>query len=90
MRENSASVDSSEPTGAAVRPDSVITSVSRGLLGAGESVQEGGEQDTVCPGETRFAGLPLQDGELVAQGEDFDALVGVTHRQQPHQREHAR
>jgi hypothetical protein len=30
-------------------------------------VQECGELDTVCPGKTRFAGLPLQDGELVAQ-----------------------
>jgi hypothetical protein len=44
-------------------------------------VQQGGEQSAVCPGETRFAGLPLQDGELVAQGEDLDVLVGITHWQ---------
>jgi hypothetical protein len=34
----------------------------------------------VCPSEARFAGLPLQDGELVAQRQDLDVLVGVTHR----------
>jgi hypothetical protein len=52
-------------------------------------VQQGGEQDTVCPGEARFVGLSLQDGELVAQGEDLDVLVGVAHRQQPDEGEHA-
>jgi hypothetical protein len=34
----------------------------------------------VRPSEARFAGLPLQDGELVAQRQDLDVLVGVTHR----------
>jgi hypothetical protein len=43
-------------------------------------VQESGEQSAVCPGQARLAGLPLQDGELVAQREDLDVLVGVTHR----------
>jgi hypothetical protein len=42
-------------------------------------VQESGEQSAVCPGETRFAGLSLQDGELVAQGEDLDVLADIAH-----------
>jgi hypothetical protein len=44
-------------------------------------VEESGEQSAVCAGEARFAGLSLQDGELVAQREDLDVLVGITHRQ---------
>ena len=55
---------------------------------AGESVQECGEQGAVCPSQTRFAGLPLQDGELMAQDEDLDVLVGVAHRQQSDDGEH--
>src|SRR4051794_2193018 len=49
-------------------------------LGAGKPVEESGEDGAVCPSEARFAGLSLQDGELVAQGKDLDVLVGVAHR----------
>ncbi|MFD1323622.1 hypothetical protein [Micromonospora sonneratiae] len=31
--------------------------------------------------------LPLQDGDLVAQREDFGAFVSISHRQQPQERE---
>jgi hypothetical protein len=44
-------------------------------------VQESSEQSAVRAGNTRFVGLPLQDGELVAQGEDLDVLIGVAYRQ---------
>jgi hypothetical protein len=52
-------------------------------------VRERGKDYVVCPGEARFAGLLLQDGELVAQREDFDVLVGVAPRQQADDGEHA-
>ncbi|GAA2077324.1 hypothetical protein [Actinomadura alba] len=48
--------------------------------GAGESVQQSGEQSAVYRGEAWLAGLPLQDRELVAQRQDLDVLVGVAHR----------
>jgi transposase len=46
----------------------------------GKPIEESGKESAVCRREARFAGLPLQDGELVAQREDLDVLVGVTHR----------
>jgi hypothetical protein len=34
--------------------------------------------------------LALQDGKLVAQGQDFGVLVQVAHREQPQHRERVR
>jgi hypothetical protein len=35
------------------------------------------------------AGLALQEGELVAQCQDFDVFVGTAYRQQAEKRDHA-
>jgi hypothetical protein len=53
--------------------------------GAGESVQQGGEEGPVGGGELDFLAvyLPLEDHDLVAQGEDFGVFGVVTHGQQP-------
>lgn len=51
--------------------------------GAGEPVQYGGEEYAVGRSEPGFGDLALKDGQLVAEGENLDALVGVAHRQQP-------
>jgi hypothetical protein len=46
----------------------------------GESMQQRGEERPVSSGEAGFVDLALQDGELVAQRQDIDVLVGVAHR----------
>jgi hypothetical protein len=42
--------------------------------GARKPVQQSGEESAVCRGEAWFAGVPLQDGELVAQRKDLMSL----------------
>jgi hypothetical protein len=59
-------------------------------LEPGESVEQSGEERPVGRGEAGFVNLTLQDDELVAQRQDLDVLVGVAHRQQPYEGEHAR
>ena len=48
--------------------------------GSGESVQEGDEECPVGWGESGFIDLALHHGELVAQRQDLDVLVGAAHR----------
>ena len=48
--------------------------------GSGESVQEDGEEWPVGWGESGFIDQALHDGELVAQRQDLDVLVGAAHR----------
>ncbi|MGW4471119.1 hypothetical protein ACWENQ_15740 [Nonomuraea sp. NPDC004354] len=48
--------------------------------------QEGGEKGSILGSEPHpgvVAELPFKHGDLMAQGEDLDALVPITHRQQP-------
>jgi hypothetical protein len=59
-------------------------------LEPGESMEQGGEQRPVRRGEARLVDLTLQHAELMAQRQDLDVLVGVAHRQQPDEGEHAR
>ncbi len=49
---------------------------------AGEGLEESGQEGPVLRCELRLAGaeLPLQDGDLVAQGQDLGVLVPVAHR----------
>lgn len=51
---------------------------------AGKPVQQGGEPRPVGPGEADFLAvqLPLEDGDLMAQGEDLGVLIARVHRQQ--------
>jgi hypothetical protein len=56
----------------------------------GESVEQSGEECPVGRGEVGFVGLALQDGELVAQRQDFDVFVRVAHGQQAYEGEGAR
>jgi hypothetical protein len=58
--------------------------------GAGESVEQGGEERPVGRGEAGFFDLALQDGELVAQGQDLDVLVGIAHRYEAYEGEYGR
>jgi hypothetical protein len=53
-------------------------------------VEQAGEHHTIRVGERGCADLALQDEELVAQDEDLDVLVTVTHGQEPQQREGVR
>ncbi|WP_189492340.1 hypothetical protein [Streptomyces antnestii] len=48
------------------------------------------QQVAVGPGELRLVDLPLQNGQLVAQRQDFGVLVAVAHQQDPYQGEHTR
>ena len=56
---------------------------------AGESVQQGGEQRPVGQRESYLLAvrLPLEDGELVSEGEDLSVFGPVTHRQQSQHRQ---
>jgi hypothetical protein len=56
---------------------------------AGASVQQGGEQCPVGAGEPNLLAmqLPLQDGELVSEGEDLGVFGPITHRQQSQHRQ---
>jgi hypothetical protein len=56
---------------------------------SGESVKQCGKERPVGWAKTGPAGLALQDGELVAQCQDFDVFVGTAHRQQAEKRDHA-
>jgi hypothetical protein len=49
---------------------------------AGESVQQRGEEHPIGLREPDLLAvqLPLEDGELVAEGQDLDILGPVTHR----------
>jgi hypothetical protein len=58
-------------------------------LGSGDAVEQGGEERAVGRAEARFTDLALQDGQLVAQDQDFEVLVGAGCRQQPEECEHA-
>jgi hypothetical protein len=51
---------------------------------AREAVQQGGQERPVAGGEPwpGRAQLPLQDRDLMAQGQDLHVLVPVAHRQQ--------
>ncbi|WP_308124831.1 hypothetical protein [Streptomyces sp. NEAU-YJ-81] len=51
--------------------------------GAGEPVEQGGEEYAVGRSEPGFGDLALKDGQLVVQGENLDVLVGVGHRRHP-------
>jgi hypothetical protein len=53
-------------------------------------VEQAGEHHPIGVGDRGCADLALQDEELVAQGEDLDVVVTVTHGQQPQQREGVR
>jgi hypothetical protein len=57
---------------------------------AGELMEQRGEEHPIGSGEAGFVDLTLQDAELMAQRQDLDVLVGVAHRQQPYEGEHAR
>ncbi len=48
----------------------------------GEVVEQTGEDGVVAVGEGRFAGLALEDEQLVPEYEDLDVLVSVAHRQE--------
>ena len=48
---------------------------------SGDGVEQGCEERSVGRGEPGLVDLALQDGELVAQRQDFDVFVGVAHRQ---------
>jgi hypothetical protein len=48
---------------------------------SGDDVEQSGEKRSVRWSEPGFVDLALQDGELVAQRQDFDVFVGVAHRQ---------
>jgi hypothetical protein len=54
---------------------------------AGQAVQQRGEQRPVGTGEPDLltVQLPLEDRDLMAEGQDFGVLVAVTDRQQPQQ-----
>ncbi len=52
-------------------------------------MKQGGEKRPVGRGEPGFVDLALQDGELVAQRQDLDIFVGVSHRQEPEKPDHA-
>ena len=58
--------------------------------GPRKMVQERGQERPVRAGRARPLDLALQDGELVAQHQDLDVLVGPAHRQQPDHGEQAR
>jgi hypothetical protein len=53
-------------------------------------MEQGGEERPVKRREAGFVDLTLQDAELMAQRQNLDVLVGVAHRQQPHEGKHAR
>jgi hypothetical protein len=53
-------------------------------------VQERGKESTVRRSDARPDGLPLQDGQLVAQSQYPDVLVDAGHREQQYEGEHAR
>ena len=55
----------------------------------GESVEQGCEERPVGGGEPDLLAvqLPLQDHDLVAQGQDLCVLGRVTHRKQPQHRQ---
>jgi hypothetical protein len=53
-------------------------------------MQERGQERAVGVGEPRPVDLALEDGELVAQREDLDVLLGAADRQQSDHGEHAR
>jgi hypothetical protein len=48
---------------------------------SGDHVEQSGEKRSVRWSEPGFVDLALQDGELVAQRQDFNVFVGVAHRQ---------
>jgi hypothetical protein len=48
---------------------------------SGELEEQGSEKRPVGQSEPRLVDPALQDGELVAQHQDFDIFVGVTHGQ---------
>ncbi|GIH45454.1 hypothetical protein [Microbispora rosea] len=53
---------------------------------AGQRCQECGEEGSILGGESHpgvGAELPLKNGDLVAEGNDFSILVPIAHRQQP-------
>jgi hypothetical protein len=58
---------------------------------SGESVTQCGKKRSVGVGwgKTGPAGLALQDGEVVAQCQDFDVFVGAAHRQQAEKPDYA-
>ncbi|PBC93767.1 hypothetical protein BX281_1629 [Streptomyces sp. Ag82_O1-15] len=56
----------------------------------GEAVKQCGEQRSIGPGRLWLVYLPLQYGELVAQGQDLQILRPITHRQQPYEAEGGR
>jgi hypothetical protein len=53
-------------------------------------VEERGQESAVRGGKSGSVDLPLQDRELVAQRQDLNILVHVTHWQQADEGEHAR
>jgi hypothetical protein len=57
--------------------------------GAGESMQQRGEQGPIGGGEPNLltVQLPLEDHDLVTQRKDLGVLGPVTHRQQPQHRQ---
>ena len=55
---------------------------------SGESVKQCGKERCVGWGKTGPAGLALQNGELVAQCQDFDVFVRTAHRQQAEKRDY--
>ena len=56
-----------------------------------QPVRQGGQERPVGRGEPGFVAvqLPFEDGDLVAQRQDFDVLGVVAHRQEPEHREGA-
>ena len=52
-------------------------------------VQEGGQERPVRAGEVWLVDLVLEDGQLVAQGQDLDVLLGRAHGQEFDQGEQA-
>ena len=50
---------------------------------SGEAMQERGEQRAIGSREPRLADLPLPQGKLLTQRQDFGVLVAVAHRQKP-------
>jgi hypothetical protein len=52
-------------------------------------MEKRGKQCAVRRSDPWPVGLPLQDGQLVAQRQYLHVLVHVAHRQQPYEGEHA-